>query len=1139
MSRTIRVRKTDLSPTMVRWSGPVRFLGTADPTAIRTDPHSSNAPYRARISHLAGRPAGAAVLFREGRVCPSVLFYNNNHMEHRCRCVNGVGSNTEYEGCLLYEEKGLNDYAAIFTVAKDGDTLHNYIGRKHPGAEIGHYIYFTFVGDYIQLKFDTPQERVYTAGWSIKPDTEPCQIKRSHVDKVGKPGDHDPPSCSISVRATLDAVPRLRYTISVEGVVIVFGLDTVVIRRTLRIPVLHIEDLKFVLDSLNEALLSQKEWKPLGDALGLYHHTLLAIEHNNRGIDQYCLRECLEKWLNRADNVDARGGPTIISLHNALESIDEKAAADYIRKNIINKGSAELRHYCEALKTIVTCRLTKAVVQGEARVGKTAFRSLLLDEKYVKASTGIAEPRVGIHCYTERKSRHSRDTGKRYEPLSVTELEEIVKNALKSRAIQKVTSSPIENQVSKNIDEMPKGNGTTDLGNETTDEAGNGFVKGNEATDGPGNEEKVLGDGNKSLLSKEVENVLDEVQKCSGKENRLEGAQWLYLIDTGGQIAFQKLLPIFMPFAQVLILVVNISKDLSSGSTVGMNIEGKHHSDGSRYSLPVEEVVKQIISSIASGMQHFRHSYKDCKVLQDLVPEKLQILTIGTHGDKCCDVAESKRILKKKLDEIIEENDDCKFVEDDSVCIHVHEIDGRIAAKAIEKRKNDVTTESSLKMADYVLEKNGKDIKIHFFYYFFDIVLRVAAKEGCGVLRLSTCKSLGEDLKLEEKEVIESLNFLHHINSIIYYHDSKVFDDNLVFVDIGSLIGILKQLVGRVYNTHLNRKDKDSIIKGIISKSKFEEICENQLDCIKKELKVDDIAMKLLNLFVELSIATPIDDEYFIPALLPVRDVTDITPYKDREPLLFYFKKATPMGLFCSVVTCLLSWSCYKIASIESNFSNHIKLEYHTKGIASFRLYLVEQVNCIEVHCEQQRGEGIVREDLKKAINFAAKKHNLSDSHSDPDIRFYCPCKRGPGSAGSGTGRGGITKRKKKHMATVENVTKSTLSVERHIFRCSEKDNVCEFDEKKKWNSWLDNFALVNSQMIIMIIGSLLLLLSIAGVVEYYCHDTVLLMTIPVGVAASLLLLKGLLKWEIYEFNLPLALTILLLIAVQTAWLLN
>uniref|UniRef100_A0A1X7U6Q4 Uncharacterized protein n=1 Tax=Amphimedon queenslandica TaxID=400682 RepID=A0A1X7U6Q4_AMPQE len=30
MSRTIWVRKIDLSPTMVRWSGPVRFLGTTD-----------------------------------------------------------------------------------------------------------------------------------------------------------------------------------------------------------------------------------------------------------------------------------------------------------------------------------------------------------------------------------------------------------------------------------------------------------------------------------------------------------------------------------------------------------------------------------------------------------------------------------------------------------------------------------------------------------------------------------------------------------------------------------------------------------------------------------------------------------------------------------------------------------------------------------------------------------------------------------------------------------------------------------------------------------------------------------------------------------------------------------------------------
>ena len=712
--------------------------------------------------------------------------------------------------------------------------------------------------------------------------------------------------------------------------------------------------------------------------------------------------------------------------------------------------SVDLHHYREALKTIVTCHLTKAVVQGEARVGKTCFKSLLLDEKYVKASTGIAEPRVGIYCYR-------RDTGKRYKLLDVTELEEIVKNALKKDAMEKLINSPVKNQASKGIDEKKP-----TRGNETGEEADDGFVDEYEATNGPGDGDGTPGNEKESLLSKEVEKVLDGVRQCSGKENRLEGAQWLYLIDTGGQIAFQKLLPIFMPFAQVLILVVNISKELSSSSTAVMHIEGKDHSDGSPSRLTVEEGLKQIISSIASGMQHFRDSYKEHEVLRDLVPEKLQILTIGTYGDKCSNVAESKRVLEKNLAEIIKGNDDCESIEAHHV-VCLREIDGRIASAAVEERGKEETfknTKSSLDDVDEILTKDDKGINIPFYYYFFDIVLRVAAKEGCGVLQLSTCKSLGEDLKLSEKEVTESLNFLHHINSIIYYQDSKACSD-LVFVNIGSLIGILKELVGHVHIVHSNKgyAGDDDVIKGIFSESKFKVICKHQLDCIEKELKVDDIARKLLNLFLELSIATPIDGKYFIPALLPVRDVRDINPYNDHEPLLFYFKKATPMGLFCSVVTRLLSGPCYEMASIESNFCNCIELEYRTEGVATFFVVLVEQVNCIEVHCEEQRGEGIVREDVKMAITSAAEKHNLSASH---EIRFYCSCKRGTAGGGGGVSKG------KKHTVKVETVNKE------HIFRCSENPRIKCQEKKELWSSWLDGMLLI---AIIMI----------NNIINYYC----------------------------------------------------
>ena len=727
----------------------------------------------------------------------------------------------------------------------------------------------------------------------------------------------------------------------------------------------------------------------------------------------------------------------------------------------------ELCHYREALQTSVTCHLTKAVVQGEARVGKTSFKSLLLDEKYEKSSTGIAEPRVGIYCYR-------RDTGKRYKLLNATELEEIVKNALKKDAVQKSIDSRVKNEVSEGIAGRTTPKRTPDVGNETHDEDDDGFVDGNETIDEnevPDDGNKVPGNEKESSLSKEVEKVLEGVQQCSGKDNHLEGAQWLYLIDTGGQIAFQKLLPIFMPFAQVLILVVNISKELSSQSTALMHYEGEDLvDDGSPYRLTVEEVLKQIISSIASGMQHFRDSYKDHEVLRNLVPEKLQILTIGTYGDECSDLKKSKRVLAKKLAEIIKGNDDCESIEVDHV-VRVREIDGRIARAAVEERGNDenfTNTKSSLDDVDEILKKNEKGINIPFFYYFFDIVLRVAAKEGCGVLELSTCKSLGKDLKLSEDEVLESLKFLHHINSIIYYHDSEACGD-LVFVNVDSLIAFLKELVGHVHIIHSEADqyagDKD-VIKGMLSESEFKEICKDQLNPIRKELKVDDIATKLLNLFVELSIATLIDGKYFIPTLLPLKDVTDINPYKDREPLLFYFKKATPMGLFCSVVTHLLSSPCYEITSTESNFSNFIELKYRTEGVASFYVVLVEQVDCIEVHCEEQRGEGIVREEVKEAIASAAAKHNLSDSHKSPEIRFYCSCKHGTGGGGTGGGGpgtdgggagagGGGVARLKKHTVEVETVNKE------HIFRCSVNPRIKCQDKNKLWSSWLDSKLLL------------------------------------------------------------------------------
>ncbi|XP_019860515.1 PREDICTED: uncharacterized protein LOC109588846, partial [Amphimedon queenslandica] len=75
----------------------------------------------------------------------------------------------------------------------------------------------------------------------------------------------------------------------------------------------------------------------LGLYLGLYSHTLDVIKDNNKGNVHSCLRECLKAWLQQADDVKSKGGPTYDTLIQALREIGENAVADGIDRDINSK----------------------------------------------------------------------------------------------------------------------------------------------------------------------------------------------------------------------------------------------------------------------------------------------------------------------------------------------------------------------------------------------------------------------------------------------------------------------------------------------------------------------------------------------------------------------------------------------------------------------------------------------------------------------------------------------------------------------------------------------------------------------------------------------------------------------------------
>uniref|UniRef100_A0A1X7TUL1 Death domain-containing protein n=1 Tax=Amphimedon queenslandica TaxID=400682 RepID=A0A1X7TUL1_AMPQE len=92
-------------------------------------------------------------------------------------------------------------------------------------------------------------------------------------------------------------------------------------------PELNINDLDEVLRLLRRHdYLGIKNFE-LGLNLGLSPLTLNVIMQNHKGDIESFLRECLIKWLQKADDVQEKGGPTIYSLVSALRELGENGVA--------------------------------------------------------------------------------------------------------------------------------------------------------------------------------------------------------------------------------------------------------------------------------------------------------------------------------------------------------------------------------------------------------------------------------------------------------------------------------------------------------------------------------------------------------------------------------------------------------------------------------------------------------------------------------------------------------------------------------------------------------------------------------------------------------------------------------------------
>ena len=521
-----------------------------------------------------------------------------------------------------------------------------------------------------------------------------------------------------------------------------------------------------------------------------------------------------------------------------------------------------------------------------------------------------------------------------------------------------------------------------------------------------------------NAAAKKLSEILN---KASSRTDKLTlYKEWLYFIDSGGQIQFQQMLQAFIPCVSVLMLVISLADELSSQSSCEMQCADGKKYIVSKHSISIHTLLKRLISMVNFGNQQEKVSSGDNHLSTAIKPpSKLKVITIATHRDmydilkQKGEINESIEDKEARLAQIFQSVEGNLSYQNPATGKILSEVDGR---KAIQGVVGDRVIEEIRKE----LSKQAFEVDIPLTWYAYEIFLRDKARDSCGILTLEECITSGIELGLEEGEAHSALKFFYLLNSLLYYPEEVT---NLVFIDPHSLIQVVNELMVLVCKIRAKggvgrgtRALPEMANFGIISDDVFWH--GEQFEMFAKiSEKFSDFKSHLFKIFAHLLIAKklpsnkPPNNIYFMPALLPLIDPLEKVPFESSNstPLLFYFKNGAPVGLFCAMIVNLLSSEDYITDDDDYGLYSDFSWSLDTKSTPKMysnaiilrnydllgRVGLVESTDWFEIHCECPEDQAEVKEAIQNAIEETKRKRKIGKGMK-VKLAFFCPCGKQP-----------------------------------------------------------------------------------------------------------------------------------------------
>ena len=448
----------------------------------------------------------------------------------------------------------------------------------------------------------------------------------------------------------------------------------------------------------------------------------------------------------------------------------------------------------------------------------------------------------------------------------------------------------------------------------------------------------------KSLLDK----TASRVSGASGSPCRRLDDDWIYLIDSGGQIEFLEVLPAFLQHISVCLFVTKLSEMLSEHPKIEYFEDGQLVGEHTRCPFTNEQMLMHCVQMI-------QRTHKDGSTNQGS-----KLVMVGTHRDlehECLESRETKnQMLRSKL---CPEYDQSLFFRGQNM----NEVIFPINAKNPGPQDHEVANELTDVISKTISSLEPLNTPISWFQ-FEQLMQKLARGYGRRILRWKECLQVARLLHLTKNTLNAALDRLANFGVIHYY--PHLLPD-VVFADPQFLLDKISELVKFHYKLRYTAdpktpiggewrefRDDGYITLGLLIKRQFSKHYTNfftPADFLKL-LKDRLIITQLIS-----------GDRHFMPCLLRTMESKEVDQHRVTTsgvtPLAIHFScKLVPHGVFCSLVAFLRSRSpCWNLSFCPKDNTKPLCL---TRNCIKFQLpednpgslTLIDEFSHFEVHVE-------------------------------------------------------------------------------------------------------------------------------------------------------------------------------------------